>query len=248
MTLFQDVNTVSSNKLILPVALKTIIIKNNKSLLLFLIWTFRTVCDRILSGIIFDLNFSHCLWQDSIWYCFWFEFSHCLWQVSICYYFWFELFALFVTGFYLVLFLIWTFRTVCDRILSVIVFDLNFSHCLWQDSIWYCFWFELFALFVTGFYLVLFLIWTFRTVCDRCLSVIIFDLNFSHCLWQDSIWYCLWFELFALFVTGFYLLLFLFWTFRTVCDRILSGIIFVLNFCSTLCSIFQLFSLNDVVL
>ena len=125
MTLFQDGNTVSSNKLILPVALKTIIIKYNKSLLLFLIWTFRTVCDRILSVIIFYLNFSHCLWQDSIWY-----------------HFWFELFALFVTGFYLVLFLIWTFRTVCDRILSGIVFYLNFSHCLWQDSIWYCFWFE----------------------------------------------------------------------------------------------------------
>ena len=231
MTLFQDGNTVIINKLILLVALKTIIIKYNKSLLLFLIWTFRTVCDRILSGIIFDLNFSHCLWQDSIWYCFWFE-----------------LFALFVTGFYLLLFLIWTFRTVCDRILSGIIFDLNFSHCLWQDSIWYCFWFELFALFVTGFYLLLFLIWTFRTVCDRILSGIVFDLNFSHCLWQDSIWYHFWFELFALFVTGFYLVLFLIWTFRTVCDRILSGIVFDLNFCSTLCSIFQLFSLNDVVL
>jgi hypothetical protein len=217
MTLFQDGNTVSSNKLILPVALKTIIIKYNKSLLLFLIWTFRTVCDRILSGIIFvwlfrtvcfrclsviifDLNFSHCLWQDSIWYCFWFE-----------------LFALFVTGFYLLLFFIWTFRTVCDRILSGIVFDLNFSHCLWQDSIWYCFWFELFALFVTGFYLLLFLIWTFRTVCDRILSGIVFDLNFSHCLWQDSIWYCFLFELFALFVTGFYLVLFLIWTFVALC-------------------------------
>jgi hypothetical protein len=165
MTLFQDGNTVSSNKLILPVALKTIIIKYNKSLLLFLIWTFRTVCDRILSGIIF----------------------------------------------------VWLFRTVCFRCLSVIIFDLNFSHCLWQDSIWYCFWFELFALFVTGFYLLLFLIWTFRTVCDRILSGIVFDLNFSHCLWQDSIWYCFLFELFALFVTGFYLVLFLIWTFVALC-------------------------------
>jgi hypothetical protein len=42
----------------------------------------------------------------------------------------------------------------------------TFSYCLFQVSICYCFWFDLFVLFVSGFYLFLFLIWPFRTVCS----------------------------------------------------------------------------------
>ena len=234
-------------------------------LLLFLIWPFRTVCFRFLSVIVFDLTFSYCLFQVSICYCFWFDlfvlfvsgfypllfliwpfrtvcfrflsvividltFSYCLFQVSICYCFWFDLFVLFVSGFYLLLFLIWLFRTVCVRFLSVIVFDLTFSYCLFQVSICYCFWFDFFVLFVSGFYLLLLLIWPFRTVCFRFLSVIVFDLTFSYCLCQVSICYCYWFDLFVLFVSGFYLLLFLIWPFRTVCFRFLSVIVFDLTF------------------
>ena len=180
---------------------------------LLLIWPFRTVCFRFLSVIVFDLTFSYCLFQ-----------------VSICYCFWFDLFVLFVSGFYLLLFLIWPFGTVCFRFLSVIVFDLTFSYCLFQVSICYCFWFDLFVLFVSGFYLLLFLIWPFCTVCFRFLSVIVFDLTFSYCLFQDSIRYCFWFDLFVLFMSGFYLLLLLIWPFRTVCFRFLSVIVIDLTF------------------
>ena len=216
-------------------------------LLLFLIWPFCTVCFRFLSVIVIDLTFSYCLFQVSIcycfWltfsyclfqvsicYCFWLTFSYCLFQVSICYCFWFDFFVLFVSGFYLLLFLIWPFRTVCFRFLSVIVFDLTFSYCLFQVSICYCFWFDLFVLFASGFYLSLFLIWPFRTVCFRFLSVIVFDLTFLYCLFQVSICYCYWFDLFVLFVSGFYLSLFLIWPFRTVCFRFLSVIVFDLTF------------------
>jgi hypothetical protein len=154
----------------------------------------------------------------------------CLFQDSIRYCFRFDLFVMFVSGFYLLLFLIWSFRTICFRFLSVIVIDLTFSYCLFQVSICYCFWFDLFVLFVSGFYLLLFLIWPFCTVCVRFLSVIVFDLTFSYCLFQDSIRYCFWFDLFVLFVSGFYLLLFLIWLFRTVCVRFLTVIVIDLNF------------------
>ena len=193
-------------------------------------WPFRTVCFRFLSVIVFDLTFSYCLFQVSICYCFWLTFSYCLFQVSICYCFWFDLFVLFVSGFYLLLFLIWPFRTVCFRFLSVIVFDLTFSYCLFQVSICYCFWFDLFVLFVSGFYLLLFLIWPFCTVCFRFLSVIVIDLTFSYCLFQVSICYCFWFDFFVLFVSGFYVLLLLIWPFRTVCFRFLSVIVVDLTF------------------
>ena len=262
-------------------------------------WSFRTVCFRFLSVIVFDLTFSYCLFQVSICYCFWFDlfvlfvsgfyllllliwpfrtvcfrflsvivfdltFSYCLFQVSICYCYWFDLFVLFVSGFYpllflidifilfvsgfyLLLFLIWSFRNICFRFLSVIVIDLTFSYCLFQVSICYCFWFDLFVLFVSGFYLLLFLIdlfvlfvsgfylllfliWPFRTVCFRFLFVIVIDLTFSYCLFQVSICYCYWFDLFVLFVSGFYLLLLLIWSFRTVCFRFLSVIVFDLTF------------------
>ena len=261
-------------------------------LLLFLIWPFRTVCFRFLSVIVFDLTFSYCLFQVSICYCFWFDlfvlfvsgFYLLLFLIWLFRTVWFRFLSvividftfskLFASGFYLLLFLIWLFSTVCFRILSVIVFDwpfrtvclrflsaivfdLTFLHCLLQVSICYCFWFDLlalfasgfylllflinpFVLFVSGFYLLLFLIWPFRTVCFRFLSVIVFDLTFSYCLFQVSICYCFWFDLFVLFVSGFYLLLFLIWLFRTVWFRFLSVIVIDLTFSKLFASGFYL--------
>jgi hypothetical protein len=180
---------------------------------LFLIWLFRTVWFRFLSVIVIDLTFS----------------------------------KLFASGFYLLLFLTWLFSTVCFRILSVIVFDWPFRTVCFRflSAIYQKQWQietrnkqcekvksktitdrnlkqtarkcskslniipKLFSTVCFRILSVIVFDWPFRTVCFRFLSAIVFDLTFLHSLLQVSICYCFWFDLLALFASGFYLLLFL---------------------------------------